>query len=154
MTNPRDERRRVMGELLAGPGLRLMVLAVASLAIGALIALVARGFVLTDALVGYAVAGLLLLAPFPMLAGDTMDALLVAMTRRRAISVDDYARLAAWAVPAAILVVGMATYPIVLAIGGVDALGWFVIVGAFVLFGALPVAQWLAGKLRRRREEP
>jgi len=153
MTNPRDERRRVMGELLAGPGLRLMLMAVGSLAIGAVIAIAARSFTLTDQLVGYVLVGLLLLAPLPMLAGDATDALLIAATRRRWLSLEGYRRTVAWAVPAVLIVVGMAIYPVVLAIGGVDLLGYFVIAAAVVVFAVLPVVGWLLGKLRGRREE-
>ncbi len=162
MTKPRDdrrpvsreERRRVMVELLEGPGLRPMILAVLSLAVGAIIAIAARGFSLTDQLIGYAVVGLLLLAPVPMLAGDATDALLIQAVRRRAMSADAYQRTAVTAVSAVVVVVGMLVYPVVLTIGGVDLLGIAVIAGAFVLFGVLPVASWIAGKLRRRREEP
>ncbi len=150
----REERRRVMVELLEGPGLRPMILAVVSLAVGAIIAIAARGFVLTDQLIGYAVVGLLLLAPVPMLAGDATDALLIQAVRRRAMSADAYQRTAVTAVSAVVVVVGMLVYPVVLTIGGVDLLGIAVIAGAFVLFGVLPVASWIAGKLRRRREEP
>jgi hypothetical protein len=160
MTDPRDQRRRTNEErrratvaLVAGPGLRLMLIAVASLAAGGVIAIAARGFVLTDQLVGYALVGLLLLAPLPMLAGDATDALLIAAVRRRRLAADAYQRTAAWAVPAIVIVVGMAVYPIVLAIGGVDLLGWAVVVGAFALLGVLPVGGWIVGKLRRRRPE-
>ena len=153
MTNPRDERRRVMGELLAGPGLRLMLMAVGSLAIGAVISIAARSFTLTDQLVGYVLVGLLLLAPLPMLAGDATDALLIAATRRRWLSLEGYRRTVTWAVPAVLIVVGMAIYPVVLAIGGVDLLGYFVIAAAVVVFAVLPVVGWLLGKLRGRREE-
>ncbi len=150
----REERRRVMVELLEGPGLRPMILAVVSLAVGAIIAIAARGFALTDQLIGYAVVGLLLLAPLPMLAGDATDALLIQAVRRRALSLEAYQRTATSAVSTVVVVVGMLVYPVVLTIGGVDLLGIAVIAGAFVLFGALPVGNWIAGKLRRRREEP
>jgi hypothetical protein len=160
MTDPREERRRANEErrrttvaLLGGPGLRLMLLAIASLAAGAVIAIAARGFVLTNQLVGYVLVGLLLLAPLPMLAGDATDALLIAAVRRRWLSSDAYQRTSARVVQAVLVVVGMAVYPIVLAIGGVDLLGWAVVIGAFVLLGALPVGGWLLGKLRRRRPE-
>jgi hypothetical protein len=153
MTNPRDERRRATAALLAGPGLRLMLLAVGSLAAGGVVAVAARGFVLTDQLIGYALVGLLLLAPLPMLAGDATDAILIAAVQRRRLSADGYRRVVAWAVPAVLIVVGMATYPVVLAIGGVDLLGAFLVAGAFVLFGVLPVGGWVLGKLRRRRPE-
>ena len=154
MTNPRDERRRATAALLAGPGLRLMLVAIASLAAGAVIAIAARGFSLTNQLVGYAVVGLLLLAPVPMLAGDATDALLLLAVRRGAVSAEAYGRIASWAVPGVVLVVGMLVYPVVLAIGGVDLLGFAVVLGAFLLLGVLPIGGWLVGKLRRRREEP
>ena len=154
MTNPRDERRRATAALLAGPGLRLMLMAIASLAAGAVIAIAARGFVLTDQLVGYALVGLLLLAPVPMLAGDTTDALLLLAVRRRALSAEAYGRIASWAVPGVLIVVGMLVYPVVLAIGGVDLLGLAVVLGALTLLGILPIGIWLVGKLLRRREEP
>lgn len=153
MTNPRDERRRALAGLLAGPSLRLMLMAIASLAAGAVIAIVARGFVLTDQLIGYVVVGLLLLAPLPMLAGDATDAVLVAAAQRRWLSIDSYQRISVWAVPAVLVAVGMVIYPVVLAIGGVDLLGLFLVAGAFVLFGILPLGGWLLGKLRRRRPE-
>ncbi len=149
----RDEQRRVMAELLGGPALRTMVLAVASLALGGVIAIGARGFAVTNQLIGYMVAGLLLLAPLPMLAGDTTDALLIAAVRRRLMTLDAYQRAAAWAVPGIVVVVGMIVYPIVLAIGGVDLLGYAVIAGAFVLFGVLPVGSWLVARIRRGRPE-
>lgn len=149
----RDEQRRVMAELLGGPGLRTMILAVASLALGAVIAIAARGFSLTDQLIGYLVAGLLLLAPLPMLAGDTTDALLLAAVRRRVLTLDSYQHTATWAVPGVVVVVGMIVYPVVLAIGGVDLLGIAVIAGAFVLFGVLPVGAWLLARVRRGRPQ-
>ncbi len=149
----RDEQRRVMAELLGGPALRTMILAVVSLAIGGVIAIAARGFALNNQLIGYLVAGLLLLAPVPMLAGDTTDALLLMAVRRRLLTLDAYRRTAAWAVPGVVVVVGMIVYPVVLAIGGVDLLGFAVIAGAFVLFGVLPVGAWLVARVRRGRRE-
>ena len=151
--NPRDERRRAMAALLAGPGLRLMVLAIGSLAAGGVIAIAARGFELTDRLVGVAVVGLLLLAPLPMLAGDATDALLIDAVRRRRLSADAYQRIVAWAVPGAVIVVGMLVYPVFLGIGGVDGLSLAVIAGAFVVFGVLPIGGWLLGRLRRPRSD-
>jgi hypothetical protein len=134
-------------------GLRLMIVSVAALFGGGLIALAIRDFVLTDQLVGYGLVGLLLLAPLPMLAGDATDALLLAAARRRRLSLEGYRRAAAVAVPGAVVIVGVAVYPVVLAIGGEDLLGVFVVVGALVVFGILPVGGWLIGKLRRRRPE-
>lgn len=149
-----DERRQATATLLTGPGLRLMILAVASLAVGGIIAIAARGFVLTDQLIGYTLVGLLLLAPLPMLAGDATDALLLAAVRRRRLAAQTYDRQAGWVVPAVLIAVGMAVYPVVLAVGGVDLLGLTVVLGAVVLFGVLPVGGWLLGKLRRPRPEP
>ena len=137
-----------------GVSFRLVVLAVVSLAVGGVVAIAASGFALTDQLIGTAVVGLLLLAPLPMLAGDATDALLLAAARRGRLSNESYRRTAAWAVPGALVLVGIATYPIVLAVGGVELLGVFVIVGAFLIFGALPVGAWLVRKLRRPRSEP
>ncbi|HYL40100.1 MAG TPA: hypothetical protein VET90_02220 [Candidatus Binatus sp.] len=136
-----------------GPGFRLMLLSVASLAIGGVIGVIARGLGLSDQLIGYAAAGLFLLAPLPLLAGDATEALLVRAVQTRRLSSETYQRSVGWLVPAVLVAVGMATYPVVLFIGGPDLLGATVIIGAFVLFGALPVLGWLLGKLRRPRPE-
>jgi hypothetical protein len=131
-----------------------MLLSIGSLAVGGLIAAAARSFALTDALIGYALAGLLLLAPFPLLSGDLVDAILLAAGRRRWLSLVRYQQLSPVVVRGTLIVVGMATYPVVLAVGGADLLGLFVVLGAFVLFGAMPIGAWLLRKARGRRSEP
>jgi hypothetical protein len=128
--------------------LQPLVLAVASLFAGGVIAVAARGFAPSNELVGYLLVGLLLLAPLPMLAGDAVDALLLAAARRGRLSLEAYRRTSPTATAGALVVVGMAVYPVVLAIGGEVLLGVSVIVGAFVLFGALPIGSWLVRRIR------
>jgi hypothetical protein len=137
-------------ELSSGlsPG-RLQILAIASLFVGGLLVVIARGSPLDGELIGVALAGLLLVAPLPMLVGDLADASLVLAVRNRAISIDGYRRLAPLVITVATAVAGIATYPIVIAVVGKSGLSIFVIAGAFVLFGAIPVGAWLVRKLRR-----
>jgi hypothetical protein len=135
------------------PGFRLMILSVASLFGGGVISVAARSFAASDQLIGFALAGLLLLAPLPMLAGDAIDALLLRAASLHWLSLDGYRRTASLAVPGAVIVAGLASYPVVLAIGGEELLGVVVVVGAFILFGALPVGAWLVRRLRRPRSD-
>jgi hypothetical protein len=130
---------------------RLMVTAIGSLFAGAVVAAAALGLILTDQFVGYALAGLLLLAPLPMLAGDLTDMVLLMAVRRHRLSAASYQRSAARLVPVAVVLIGVAVYPVVIAIGGVDLLGVFVVIGALLLFGILPVGSWLLRKLRATR---
>lgn len=130
-------------------GLSLGLLAIGSLFAGGLIVVIAKGSPLDGELIGVALAGLLLVAPLPMFAGDAMDAVLVLAVQRRGLSIDGYRRVAPLAIPIATAVVGMAAYPVVVAIGGKQLLSIFVIAGAFVLFGAIPVGTWLVRRLRR-----
>jgi len=132
-------------------GLAQGVLAVASLFVGGLVIVLAKGPPLDGELIGVALAGLLLVAPLPMFAGDAMDAGLVLAVRSRRLTFDGYRRVAPLAVPAAIAVVGVATYPLVVAIGGKSLFSIFVVAAAFVLFGAIPVGAWLVRRLRRSR---
>ncbi len=144
--SPPDPWELFPGRLALG----LPLLAVASLFAGGVIAVGARGLSPDGTLIGYALAGLLILAPLPMAAGDLADAALLNAARRRLLSLEGYRRWGTVLVPGAIAIVGIAIYPVVLAIGGVTLLGVFVVVGAFVLFGVFPVAAWL----RRRRSKP
>lgn len=131
-------------------GLSQFVLAVASLAAGGVLLLAARGGPLDGGLIGVGLAGLLLVAPLPMFAGDVADASLVLAVRNRWLSIGRYRRYAPLMILVANAIVGLATYPVVVAIGGKDLFSIFVIAAAFVLFGVLPVGTWLLRRLRKR----
>ncbi|MBI3750765.1 MAG: hypothetical protein HY263_03780 [Chloroflexi bacterium] len=130
-------------------GLWHQVLAVASLAAGGVLLVIARGSPLDGELIGVALAGLLLVAPLPMFAGDAADAVLVLAVRHRWLSIDGYHRYAALVILLAIAFVGIATYPIVVAIGGKGLFSIFVVAAAFVLFGVIPIGAWLSRKVRK-----
>lgn len=130
-------------------GLSQFVLAVASLAAGLVLLLVARGGPLDGEIVGLGLAGFLLVAPLPMFAGDAADASLVLAVQRRWLSIDGYHRYAPLAILLAIAIVGLATYPVVVAVGGKVGFSIFIIAAALVLFGVLPIGTWLLRKLRR-----
>jgi hypothetical protein len=130
-------------------GLAQQVLAIASLAAGGVLLLIARGSPLDGELIGVALAGLLIVAPLPMFAGDAADASLVLAVRNRWLSIDGYRRFAPMVILLAIAIVGIATYPVIVAIGGKAGFSIFVIAAAFVLFGVIPVGTWLSRKLRR-----
>lgn len=130
-------------------GMWHQVLAVASLAAGGVLLVIARGSPLDGELIGVALAGLLLVAPLPMFAGDAADASLVLAVRNRWLSIDGYRRYAPLVILLAIAIVGMATYPVVVAIGGKAGFSIFVIASAFVLFGVIPIGAFLSRKLRR-----
>ncbi|HEX7950491.1 MAG TPA: hypothetical protein VF494_09095 [Candidatus Limnocylindrales bacterium] len=130
-------------------GLSQQVLAVASLAAGGVLLVAARGGPLDGELIGVALAGLLLVAPLPMFAGDAADASLVLAVRNRWLSIDGYRRYAPLVILLAIAIVGIATYPIVVAIGGKGLLSVFVVAAAFVLFGVIPIGAWLSRRLRK-----
>lgn len=136
-------------------GLSQQVLAIASLAAGGVLLLIARGGPLDGELIGVGLAGLLIVAPLPMFAGDAADASLVLAVRNRWLSIDGYHRYAALVILIANAVVGIATYPVIVAIGGKGLFAVFVIGAAFVLFGVIPIGAWLSRRIRKRPpEEP
>jgi hypothetical protein len=151
-TSPEDEPRTPPYSFALQSGVSGMwhqVLAVASLAAGGVLLVIARGSPLDGELIGVGLAGLLLVAPLPMFAGDVADATLVLAVRNRWLSIDAYRRYAPLVILLAIAIVGIATYPVVFAVSGKFGFSVFVIAAAFVLFGVLPVGAWLTRKLRR-----
>lgn len=135
-------------------GLSQFVVAVASLAVGLVLLLIARGGPLDGELMGLGLAGFLLVAPLPMFAGDAADASLVLAVRNRWLSIDGYRRYAPLVILLAIALVGMGTYPVVVIVGGKGGFSIFLIAAAFVLFGVLPVSAWLGRRIRRTPPAP
>lgn len=151
-TSPDDEPRTPPYSFALHSGLSGMwqqILAVASLAAGGVLLVIARGSPLDGELIGVALAGLLLVAPLPMFAGDAADASLVLAVRNRWLSIDGYHRYAPLVILLSIALVGIATYPVVVAIAGKGGFSIFVVAAAFVLFGVIPIGTWLTRKLRR-----